>query len=84
MPIHRHSHAQATSSSSTPLPPQSSNTQAMQQKWSRRRWAGVFVVSVSVLLGLCAHEISARTAVMLGGTLLAFALSADRLDHPET
>lgn len=84
MTSHHERRAQAAPFSSTRLPSHSSNIQAVQQKWSRRRWAAVLVVSVSVLMGLCAHEISARTAVMLGGMLLAFALSADRLDRPET
>lgn len=84
MTSHHERRAQAAPFSSTRLPSHSSNIQAVQQKWSRRRWAAVLVVSVSVLMGLCAHEISARTAVMLGGMLLAFALSANRLDRPET
>ncbi|MDI9847415.1 hypothetical protein QM467_04980 [Rhodoblastus sp. 17X3] len=84
MTIHDEGRAQAMPDSSTRLPSHPTNVQAMQQKWSRRRWAGVLVISVSVLLGLCMDEISARTALMLGGMLLAFALSADRLDHPET
>jgi hypothetical protein len=56
---------------------------SVQQIWSRRRWAGVLIVAVTLLAGLGANEISGRTALMLGGMLLAFALSADRLDQPE-
>ena len=83
MPTDREHSAQAAlaprAAPSTPI----ADARASQQIWSRRRWATALVLSVGGLLGLLAHEISARTAVMLAGTLLCFALSADRLNHSD-
>ena len=82
MPIDReHSTQAALSPRAAPSSPRA-DARATQQIWSRRRWAAVLVLSVCGLLGLLAHEISARTAIMLAGTLLCFALSADRLNQP--
>ncbi len=83
MPIDReHSARTALSPRAAPSSP-NADARATQQIWSRRRWATVLALSVCGLLGLLAHEISARTAIMLAGTVLCFALSADRLDHSE-
>jgi hypothetical protein len=49
---------------------------------ARRRWIGVGAVALTLMLALLAQWISARTAVMLGGSLLTFALSAERLNQP--
>jgi len=43
-------------------------------------WIGVGAVALTLLLALLAQWISARTAVMLVGSLLTFALSAERLN----
>jgi hypothetical protein len=84
MPIDHADSGQAASSPRAGQPSPFTDARAEEQKWSRRRWATVFVLSVCGLLGLLAHEISARTAIMLAGSLLCFALSADRLNHYET
>lgn len=55
--------------------------QDIRKIWYHRRWVGVTVIAVTLLLTLLMHGISERTALMAAGTLLAFALSADRLDH---
>jgi hypothetical protein len=47
---------------------------------ARRLWIGVGAVALTLLLALLAQWISARTAVMLVGSLLTFALSAERLN----
>ena len=47
---------------------------------AQRRWIGIGAVALTLLLALLAQWISARTAVMLVGSLLTFALSAERLD----
>ena len=49
---------------------------------AQRRWIGVVAVALTLLLALLAQWISARTGVMLGGSLLTFALSAERLNQP--
>jgi hypothetical protein len=82
MPIDSKHSAQAALSPRAPSSP-IADARAAQQIWSRRRWATALVLSVCGLLGLFTHEISARTAVMLVGTLLCFALSADRLNQFE-
>lgn len=46
----------------------------------RRRWISIGAIALALLVALVAQWISARTALMLGGSLLAFALSAERLD----
>lgn len=58
-----------------------SSNAAQRQTWARRRWLGVFIASFALLVALLLHGISERTALMLGGSILVFALSADRLDQ---
>lgn len=53
----------------------------LRQTWARRRWAGVAVIAVTLLLTLLMQIISIRTALMVAGAMLTFALSADRLDE---
>ena len=53
----------------------------IRRLWSRRRWAGASAIAVALLLALIFDVISGRTALMAAGTLLAFALSTDRLDQ---
>lgn len=54
---------------------------AARRIWARRRWAAVAIIAVALLAALLLGEMSGRTALMLGGALLTFALSADRLDQ---
>jgi hypothetical protein len=63
-----------------PLDP---SPKALRQSRARRRWAGVSVVALALLSALLLDGVSGRTALMLGGMLLAFSLSADRLDQFE-
>jgi len=83
MPIDRKDPAPAAPSPragrSSPFP----DARMAQRKWSHRRWATVFILSLFGLVGLLAQEISARTGIMLAGSLLCFALSADRLNHDD-
>lgn len=83
MPIDRRNPAPAAPSPRARRSSPFADARTAQRKWSRRRWAIVFVLSLLGLLSLLAQEISARTAIMLAGSLLCFALSADRLDHYE-
>jgi hypothetical protein len=62
-------------------PPSPAQIREARRIGSHRRWACVSIVAVAILLALVLQGVSARTALMLGGSLLTFALAAERLDQ---
>ena len=84
MPIHPTRHASEKPVASADAPPCAARGRDIRRIASRRRWAGISIVAVATLLALLLQGVSARTALMLGGSLLTFALATERLDQTES